>query len=758
MADRTRRIGEILVERGLSEATLVRALAKQAHEPRIRIGELLERLGVPAEDVARALAEQLGLEMRDPVGETVDLQVVWRLPREIAQRLRAMPLDAPSPRIVRVAMADPRDLETLKALEFRLNATVRPVVATAARIEEALGRFHGVEAVAGRVLGQVAPELRNVQLPDEHLELDAEKLGALLRGGGNRPYVDMVNFVLMTAIERRASDIHMEPQSAGTRVRFRVDGMLRHVVTLPPWAHAPIVSRVKVVGGMDMSEQRRPQDGKADLLAGGRTFTIRISTVPSRHGENVVIRLLDPAVLRTDLANLGWPKDLISRYYRMISSPAGMVLIAGPTGSGKSTTLYATIHRLNTETASIITVEDPVEYAVPGITQVQVNPRAGVTFATTVRSLLRQDPNVLVVGEVRDRETAEAAVDAANTGHLVLSTLHTSNSVAAITRMLDLGVPQYLLGAALTGVVTQRLLRRVCRDCSPIEEPTPEEWEMLGLSPIALGPGARRVGPGCDQCQDTGYRGRVGVYELLAVDDALGRLIQDRATEGALWDHFLASGHRTLLADAIDKVRAGITTLEEVARVVPSAEYPTGLIEQELRRIVEVAPAPPPTVATIAPATEPSPPAPPTQAAAVEPTTAPVRARPLVLAVDDAQEVLSLVELTLEDTYDVCLARDGVEALEAVRARKPDVVVLDVMMPRLTGYEVTEQLRSDPSTARLPVLMLSARGQTDHVKKGLHSGADDYLPKPFDPEELMLRIRALLRRAGVPDPEGRRRS
>ena len=752
------------------------------------------RIGaVSEEDVAEALAEQLTLNYIDPTEIKIDPACVWKVNRNIAERRLVLPIRSESNGTV-VAMADPQDHEAIRELEFSLKGRIIPVVASPQRIRRAILRHYSVEAVASRLLKGVKPEMRDLTVAPTFLELDAGKIQSHLEKGDSKVYVDLVDFLLINAIERGASDIHLEPQVDGVRVRYRVDGLLRETVSLPSWVQSSLIGRIKVLAHMDVAEKRRPQDGKVTAQLGGRPIDLRVGTLPSQYGENVVIRILDPEMITTNLADLGWPTHALTKWYRQLSTPRGMLLVVGPTGSGKSTTLYASIHRLNSENTSIVTIEDPIEYTLAGLTQVQVNEKAGITFASSVKAMLRQDPNVVVIGEIRDPETAAAAVDAAGTGHLVLSTLHTSNSVAAITRLLDLKVAPYLLADAMTAVVSQRLLRRVCPDCSVKTTPTPEEWQRLGLPEIPMGAGARFAGPGCPTCQYMGYSGRFGCFELMPFTRELGAKVQAGSSEAELWNQAIDDGLRTLLEDAILKVREGWTTLEEVARVVPTSDYPKSVLQHVVQNLhgawepsgvfeessmddtifddVEiVAVAKPSAPAEEAPAsnedsaeaaetaaapqedepTVPDPtdaPEPPALKDIVIPEPVKKTGRPTVLIVDDAEEILQLVGLTLEDDYDIRTASDGVEAVEAISAQAPDLVVLDVMMPRKTGYEVCTWLKSKDELRELPVLMLSARGETAHVKKGFYAGADDYLPKPFDPEELLLRVKALLRRSG----------
>jgi len=760
-----RKIGEILVDQGLLEAKLREALQVQQLMPGTRLGVALVRIGaVTEDDVAEALALQLGLETVDLNQVRVDPRVVWLLDRATADRRSMIPYQRRRDGTLLVACSDPRDDEGVREVEQRARTQVQLRVTTPAQIRLAIERHYGLESVAERMLRGVDPSLRSMTVSPTCLELDSRAIAEHLRAGKAHLYVELVNLLLINAIERRASDIHLEPQHDGIRVRLRIDGVLREVVRLPDWTQASLVSRIKVLGQMNVAERRRPQDGKATVRLGHQTLDLRIATLPSQYGENMVIRLLDPAILRQDFGELGWSPDLLRTWYRLLTAPRGTLLVVGPTGSGKSTTLYASIQRLNTEGTSIVTIEDPIEYTLPGITQVQVNEKAGVTFAKSIRALLRQDPNVVVIGEIRDEETAQAALQAATTGHLVLTTLHTDNAVAAITRLLDLGVPRYLLGTAMSGVVSQRLVRRVCPDCGVRSPVSPEDWTRLGLPAADLGPKAVRVGPGCPRCQYLGYEGRVGIFEMLAFGSRLSQLIQGGCSEGELWEAAVEEGLKTLLQDAIEKVMAGVTTLEEIARVVSVADYPRAVLQSALGNLGLQAAAP-------------EPPRPPVQEleeieeisesaleelgeldlAPIDQAEAPVQApprpvssrdRPVVLVVDDAQEILQLVTMALEDDYVIHTAQDGLEGLSAVHRLRPDLVVLDVMMPRMSGYEVCGALKEKPETRDIPVLMLSARGEKAHVKKGFYAGADDYLPKPFDPEELLLRTRAMLRRSG----------
>ncbi|MCK6518198.1 type II/IV secretion system protein [Myxococcota bacterium] len=710
-----------------------------------------------------ALARSLGLPTVDLDETWVDSQLLQRITRAFAERRLVLPLHRGPDGHVHVAMANPQDQDLLSELESSLAAKVRPFMAGADAIRRSIYRHFDLAAFARDLLRDARPA--KTSATNLGLELDPSQLSRKLRDGGAAPYVELLNALLLQAVERRASDVHIEPGEADVRVRLRIDGMLREVLRLDRWAAAPLVSRVKIVARMDVADTRRPQDGKASATLGEQRLDLRVSTLPGQHGEKAVIRLLDPSILRADLGKLGWHQDGLQTFYHLVSKPQGLVLVVGPTGSGKSTTLYATLVRLNAEHRSIVTVEDPVEYVVPGVTQVQVNPKIGVDFAAAIRSVLRQDPNVLVIGEVRDHETAEAVFHAANTGHLVLSTLHTTGAVSSITRLLDLQVAPWLVASTLSGVVSQRLVRKVCPHCSILAAPHEEDFARLGLPLLDLGPKVRRAGKGCPACQLTGYSGRIAVFELLEINEDLRELIAAERPEGEVWRKARQLGLVSMAEDALRQVAEGATTLEEIARAVVVEAYlrkegvifhvPGTELRLELDRLDHgLDPFIPPDAAPEAPAEAPvaeTPPTPIAEAVAETPAADPLPsplAPPLVLVVDDAWEIRMMVEMALERDYRVITAADGDEALGMIRHRRPDLVVLDVMMPNRSGYEVCAELKSAPETADLPVLLLSARGEKAHVKEGFYAGADDYLPKPFDPEELILRIKALLRRAG----------
>jgi type IV pilus assembly protein PilB len=382
------------------------------------------------------------------------------------------------------------------------------------------------------------------------------------------PVVKVVNYIVDEAVKQNASDIHVEPHRTGLTIRFRVDGVLRDVMTPPKQLKAALTSRIKIMADLDIAERRRPQDGRIHLTAEGRNIDLRVSTLPTMFGEKVVMRVLDQSSTQLGLTRLGFPSDVLKRWEGAISKPHGMVLVTGPTGSGKTTTLYATLGKLNTLDRNIVTIEDPVEYQIPRINQVQVNPKAGLIFASGLRSILRQDPDIVMVGEIRDRETAEIAVQAALTGHLVLSTLHTNDAAAAVTRLIDMGIEPFLISSSVIAVLAQRLARAICTRCKMAYTPPVEALGRLGAE-AHMGTDVKFYrGQGCDHCRGTGYRGRIGVFELMVVSDAIRSLIVNRASATEIKAHAIREEMRTLREDGLEKVLSGISTIDEILRVV----------------------------------------------------------------------------------------------------------------------------------------------------------------------------------------------
>jgi len=416
------------------------------------------------------------------------------------------------------------------------------------------------------------PQLQAVlgDLDEKAILAEVERMGPspdLLNGDSHAPVIRLVNLILLEAMRQKASDVHIQPAAERVSVRMRIDGVLYDTFDVPKGAQDELVSRLKVMGRMDIAEKRLPQDGRASVSLGTREIDLRLASLPTSFGERVVIRMLDKSARPYELQSLGFDSDDLVIFRDLVRQEHGLVLVTGPTGSGKSTTLYAALLEMDSRERNVLTLEDPIEYQLSGVSQTQVNVKKGLTFATGLRNLLRQDPDVIMIGEVRDSETARLAIQAALTGHLVLSTLHTNDAASSVTRLLDLGVEPYLVASSLVGVLAQRLVRKVCSQCAVTANIEPGEWDQLGMSPDSASPGCAVRGRGCPDCRDVGYQGRVGLYELLSVSEPTRELIVARASATALRDEAISRGMKTLREDGLVKVRAGITTIDEVLRV-----------------------------------------------------------------------------------------------------------------------------------------------------------------------------------------------
>jgi type IV pilus assembly protein PilB len=562
-AGRRVRLGQILVESGvITQADLRRALEEQRRTGE-RLGKIVRALGLGSQtSIAEALARQLGIRFVRLDARSLEPSVLARVPVALARHHQVIPIAERDGKLV-LGMVDPLDVVAIDDVHRATGLPIDPAVIIEDDFQYALGQYPAgdlsLDDPAAASLDHLVEAIKPAALPEEPGPEDP--LAASVDGA---PVVRLVNLILAQAIRQRASDIHVEPQEMGTRVRYRKDGMLSVALTSPPHAHAALVSRIKIMAGMNIAERRVPQDGRVELKVDGRDVRLRVSTIPTPHGEKVVIRILERTAAAVEIGRLGLRPADARRFEQLITRPHGIILFTGPTGSGKTTSLYAVLNRLNRETVNILTIEDPVEYQLPGINQVQVNPKAGLTFATGLRGFLRQDPDIIMVGEIRDEETARIALHAALTGHLVLSTLHTNDAPGAAVRLVDMGLEPFLVASALLGVVAQRLVRVLCERC---REPVPAPDEVLARAAAAAAPTVYRP-RGCDFCDGTGYRGRVGLFEIMLVSPQIRDLIAGNAPAPALAQQAAAEGMQTLYDDGLAKALAGITSLEEVYRVV----------------------------------------------------------------------------------------------------------------------------------------------------------------------------------------------
>jgi len=571
-----KRLGEVLRERKrVSHEDLERVLQEQQGDGSGLLGELLLQRGlVSKDDLVPALEEVTQFRYVDARFATVEKAVLALVPQSAALRYGVLPLVREGKRIVAV-MAEPQNLRHLDELRFLTGMEIMPRLGFRCEIEEAISHCYS-EAQPAEPAAEPLPFIDQVDVSDmqfftassnERNKAAMEEFEAELRNE-KTPAVRLVSAILSAAATKKASDVHIEPQPLGTVVRIRVDGVLRELTHIPFELTSFLVSRIKILADMDISERRTPQDGRFLVQIGDSHLDLRVSTLPTHAGEKVVMRLLDPSASRVGFEKLGLAVDNATALSTVLSAPQGMLLVTGPTGSGKSTTLYAALNLLRSPSVNIITVEDPIEYRIEDINQVQVNPKAGLSFASCLRSMLRQDPNIIMVGEIRDQETAEIALQAAQTGHLVLSTLHTNDSVAAITRLLDLNVPAFLISASVTAVIAQRLVRKLCscRDQVPI---TQEHAARLLAAGIVDFESTVCVPAGCEVCENSGYKGRVGIYELLMLDEQIRAAVRSGARDEEIRNLARSGGMRLMQEDALEKVKTGITTMEEVLRVVP---------------------------------------------------------------------------------------------------------------------------------------------------------------------------------------------
>jgi general secretion pathway protein E len=558
------RIGELLVEAGKLDAKELERAARLQRETGEPLGNLLVQLGFVSErDIAACVGQALALRTADADRLREPPPCIARLSGEFMKRYQVLPVEE-GDAVVDVAMADPTDTDTLQALELALGKRVQPLVAVGGDIKTALQAIAGAaaEGVAIERVGLVAAATADLDDIDQLRDMASEA-----------PVIRTVNHLIARALEMRSSDIHLEPFDGDLVVRFRVDGVLREVDAPPAASAAAVVSRIKVMSNLNIAERRLPQDGRIKMRVEGREVDMRISTVPTMHGESVVIRLLDQGGASLDLVQIGFDAHTQRLFERLLARPQGIMLVTGPTGSGKTTTLYAALGLLNTPQVKILTVEDPVEYQIRGVNQIQIRPNIDLTFANALRSILRQDPDIIMIGEMRDTETARIAVQAALTGHKVLSTLHTNDAPSSVTRMLDMQVEDYLLTSTLDGILAQRLVRRLCPQCRQPFRPEPQWLRETGLDRLAGDAGVELYRPvGCPRCEHTGYRGRTTILELLVMSDALRRVILEQRSADAIREVAVRDGMIPMRDDGYKKALAGVTTVEEVERVTQVAD------------------------------------------------------------------------------------------------------------------------------------------------------------------------------------------
>ena len=574
MTTQKKRLGELLVDSGLlKEDDLARVLLEQKNKRGERLGETVVRLGLASEvEIARALSDQLGIPFIDLSAMSISPQALQEVPERLAKKHQILPV-AVLQKELHLAMADPLKFEALQDVRFTSNCTIVPLLATVTDIKKGIQHHYSKEK--GETIDMLVKDMAG-DLPLELMqEGDGDNLADDKRRAESAPIVRMVNLIVSQAVETGASDIHLEPGKTNLVVRNRVDGLLRHSLEAPKWVQGPVLSRIKVMSRMDIAERRLPQDGRVAIKVGQKTLDLRVSSVPGPHGEKIVIRILDSSKVTGSLDTMGLEPSELEHIQSLISRPQGIVLVTGPTGAGKTSTLYGMLSSLHSVERNIATIEDPIEYELPGINQTSTQEKIGLTFGTMLRALLRQDPDVIMLGEMRDAETTNIALQASITGHLVLSTMHTGNAVATVTRLRNIGVPSYVVASAVNGILAQRLVRAICQSCKKPSTPSEADIARLG----SLTNVARLecfVGAGCVMCNGTGYKGRTGVYEILSFSPAIRELVSADASELQIRREALAEGMNTLLMATLHKVRTGKTTLAELFRVIEIDEVDRG--------------------------------------------------------------------------------------------------------------------------------------------------------------------------------------
>lgn len=552
------KFSEILLESKLITQEDLQRARKLKEEKKILLGEALVQLGaITQEQMARAVAQELKVEYADLSTYEISEEATRLIPERLARQYSILPLATKEDKIL-IAMTNPLDIIAIQNVKLYTGKSVSRVMTTQNELDNAYTRVYNVSEDVEKAITEFG-ESRNKQVEDV-IEESSDVI--------NAPVVRLVKSIILDAIKLKTSDIHIEPFEHRVRVRFRVDGELKEVLTLDKGVHNGIVTRIKIIGGMDISERRIPQDGRVETSLDGRVVDMRISILPTVYGEKIVIRLLDRNSIVVSKEQLGFTKENLALFDKIIKVPEGIILLTGPTGSGKTTTLYAVLKELNSINKNIITLEDPVEYRLDGVNQVQVNKKAGMTFAGGLRSILRQDPDVVMLGEIRDEETAEIAIRAAITGHVVLSTLHTNDTASTISRLVDMGIEQYMVSSAVVGIVAQRLIKKICPKCGYEYPSTPEEMNLLGISkPIIL-----RKGAGCNYCNGSGYSGRTGIHEILVVDRKIKTMINQRESIDRIKQAARENGMSTLSESAAKLVKNGVTTIEQMLKVTYSVD------------------------------------------------------------------------------------------------------------------------------------------------------------------------------------------
>ena len=792
------KIGNIFVHNGLISPEELRvALEENEKHPDEKIGQTLLRLNyIDDHDLAKTLSIQLNIPYLDLETTFIAPEAIKLIPQKMAKKYHMLPIAIENKSLI-LAVEDPKDFEAIDMAIFSSGLKVCPRIAARRSIEKQIDlQYLGA--------GQASEELiEGMSFDSGEKKLTESEIQKLKLKSEMVPVIKMVDSVIATAVSKRASDIHVEPQEKMLQIRQRVDGVMQKAIDLPAWIKAAFISRLKIMAKMDIAERQVPQDGKIKLKVNKRVIDFRVSTLPTQYGEKVVIRILDSGKDTLSLGEIGLLPENHKKLGELINLPQGMILVCGPTGSGKTTTIYAALSELAHRDINIITLEDPIEYGMEGLNQVQINEKTGLTFAKALRSVLRQDPNVVFIGEIRDKETAEIALRAAMTGHLVISTLHTNDAVSTITRLTDMDVDSYLIASCLSGVVSQRLLRTICEECREDYEPPPEILQKLEMKLGREIPFMFYRGKGCEKCQQSGYRGRVPAHEILIVSDEIRDLIIKGESESKIVQIARKNGMRSMMEDALEKLAYGMTTVEEierslftidVAKTLSKAQCPqchnflesdwlvcpycAGTVKNESqgektpsqKEEIHLQPEKSSLPEEKTPKQE--------EKIAISPEEGLIQETvsreqttilgveklsdndfqiiaqfladfqgSKILFVDDERILRKAMEALLtEYNFKVTVAEDGEEALAKIAEDEPQLIITDIVMPKMDGLHMIKKLRTDKTMGSIPVIIISQRGDPQNRLEGFRLGIDDYLPKPFTFEELLYRVSVVLKR------------
>jgi len=711
----------------IDQATLDLALDIQKKQP-AKIGKILVDMGVVNnQSAALALAMQLDIPLVSLAKEEIAAEAAALLPAHIAHKLSVIPLRKTAKGLL-VAFVDPLAINAIDEVSFATNMHIEPVIAERSEIVEALAKYYKT-SLADEAYGSKTSQGSSLEIfsPTKESDVDSENLDleTLANQAELAPTVKFLNAVITDAITQRASDIHIEPGKSEVVIRYRIDGMLQEAMKADSYILASMVSRIKIISNMDISIHRKPQDGKTQVRLHGISYDLRVSTIPTTYGEKVTLRILNSGMATLGLDQIGFSPENLKLMSEAVDSPQGIVLVTGPTGSGKSSTLYACLNHLKSPAVNIITLEDPVEYEMPGINQVSINVKTGLTFASGLRTILRQDPDIVMIGEIRDGETAEIACKASQTGHFVLSTLHTNDAPSSIHRLMDLGIEGFIIAATVRAIIGQRLVRRICEHCKVTAE-VPTQFANRIKSYLNDHPNAVFYkGQGCNHCNETGYSGRVAIHEVLVITPEVKEVLIPGVSSFVLKQAASKFGYRPLTLDGLDKAFAGLTSIEEIFRVSPPEVESTGFTQKHPDQLTKEEADINIEAALMVPGPD---------------------KKLKVLIVDDDAMARKILHVTLvKKGFEIIEAVNGVEGFEKALTEHPDMILTDYLMPEMDGLSLVKALKGHAKFRDIPIIMLTSKDGSESEIELMDAGVDDYLAKPVNAERLLARMGRLFR-------------